>query len=354
MAAPQQGLRFSPPPLNLIHEERWLLRRAFGPAGAPCDPLDAEAACRLALRSGLAPRIAARASGETLDQELHDFASQVKAASRRALSHALAYEQVAGEISTAAQRMGQPVVFLKGFALNAARLVTAGSREVGDIDALVDPGQAEAFHARLRNAGFRAARGTSNEHHLPPLAAPGWGVVDLHFSLRGVSGTDGRWLSASQARALGDSTETHPACWVPDRRVLAAHAIAHAIEQHALSPNPYPLLRSIGDLIDLLPDEQKWAAAFPQLSAWLERTVAVEELAAMRDLCLVLQSGRIPGRIDSPAGRLLAHFLAHRFDDEYRTGLAGAHRLHRLKQAWQRRTLLRYAVRKLKGLWRRS
>ena len=348
-----QGLRFQPPALELEPEHRWLLLRAFGPADASSEGIDPVTAWNLAGRCGVAPRIGARTARDRLELELGGLAAEARSAARMAGTHSLAYDDVAAAISAAARELDTPVVFLKGFALAAAGIATPGSRDVGDLDCLVDPEYARRFFDHLLGAGFRPAESDSNEQHLPPLQAPGWGNVDLHYALRGVGDSEGGWLSASQALAFGRPLEVRPGCWVPDRQLLAAHAISHALEQHSLSPQAYPLLRAIGDLIDLLPTEDDWCQASPRLTRWLETTVSATELEATRELCLRLGAGNLP-RPDSPAGLLLTHFLAHRLDDRYRAGLAGRNRRHRLRQAWQRGTLLKFLHRKVNDLRRRS
>jgi hypothetical protein len=232
--------------------------------------------------------------------------------------------------------------------------VAPGGRHVGDLDVLIDATGAEDFLRGLEAAGFRPSAGPRNEQLLPPLEAPSWGIVDLHDGLRGVCGASEAWLDASGALAVGEPLEVHPACWVPDRRLLAAHVLAHGLEQHAWSPAPYPLLRALTDLVDLLPDDGAWSDALPELTTWLRYTLSGSELAAARDLSRALEQGRRPESLAPEARRLLDHCLAYSLDDAYRAGLRGRHRRHRIGQAIQRGTLLRYAGRKLSDWWRRS
>jgi Uncharacterised nucleotidyltransferase len=346
--------RFAPPPLVPTAEVRWLLLRAFGPVDADCAAPEPAAALAMAQRSGLAPRIAARTPDATLDAELGDAAEKLAEARRLAASHALAYEGVIEAISRVADAIPTPVVLLKGAALHAAGWVAADSRTLGDLDVLVDAGAAQGILAGLEAAGFVPGDGPRNEQHLPPLVAPGWGLVDVHDGLRGVGDATGRWLDASAALAVGEPLEYRPACWVPERTLLAAHTLVHGLEQHAWSPNPYPLLRTLGDLQDLLPGAAAWRAALPGLAAWLRQSVAEAEIGAARDLCLALARGGPLEDLDAAPATLLAHFLAYSLDDAYRAGLRGRHHRHRLAQAWRRGTLLRYAGRKLSDWWRRA
>lgn len=352
MHKPLQGIRFKPPPLELSIDLRWLLMRAFGPPGQAVDRPDGDNTGRLARESGLAPRLSQRTPLELLKDELGRAAGLVAAGSRQALQHAIAYESIAETVAQAGADLGARIVALKGFALHAAKISAPGSREVGDIDLLLDPAVGLELHSHLASSGFEANRGPANDQHLPPLAAPGWGVVDLHFAIRGVEGEKGKWLGASDVLDRVGSSVTATGVWVPDRALLAAHAISHCIEQHSLSPNPYPLLRAVGDLLDLLPASEDWETAWQELETWLEGTVSLDELSALRDLCLLLGSGRSPGQDAPGPARLLAHFIAHRFDATYRCSLTSSYRLRRLAQARRQGTLLGYARRKLTGLWR--
>jgi len=138
--------------------------------------------------------------------------------------------------------------------------------------------------------------------------------------------------------------------------LLAAHALAHGIEQHASSPLPYPLFRMIADLIDLLSPlspQPGWSAALPQLERRLRTVVEPSEIAAVKDLALGLEATTPPEDLAPGAQLLLAHLLAHTLDDEYRMSLRGRHLRHRFRQARERGTLLRYAHRKLADVWRR-
>src|SRR5882757_5053788 len=68
------SLRFRPPPLPLSPEIRWMLLRAFGPAGAPGPACDPAAALDLARRFEVSARIAVR-QGRGLAAELGEDAA---------------------------------------------------------------------------------------------------------------------------------------------------------------------------------------------------------------------------------------------------------------------------------------
>lgn len=346
--------RFRPPPLDVDSSTRWVLRRAFVPPDLPLSasgPLD-EALDR-AGALGVAARIGDRTPADLLIRDLgQDAAAAFSLQTRRALEAALAYDALATALAEHAAAVGSTIVLLKGYALHAAGHATPGSRTIGDLDILVAEPFADPLHRALRQAGFHPAPGAGNEQHLPPLAAPGWGIVDLHYAMRGVCDASGIWLDAPGALAVGKPREVVPGCWAPDPLLLAAHTIAHGIEQHADSPRRYPLLRMIADLIDLLPGASAWTAALPELEDRLRTTVDPREIAAVRDLTLGLTSGSSPEELAAGARQLLAHLLAHALDYDYRTSLRGRHLRHRLRQARRRGTLLRYVSRKLADLWR--
>lgn len=347
--------RFRPPPLDVDGTTRWALHRAFGPAALPLSPpKDAGEALGRAGALGVAARIGERTAVELLTRDLvEDGAMAFRRQARKALEAALAYEPLASTIAEHAALQGTPVVLLKGYALHAGGHAVPGSRTIGDLDVLVAESSVEALHQTLKAAGFRPAPGSGNEQHLPPLAAPAWGIIDLHYTLRGVADASGAWLDAAKVLSLGEPREISPNCWVPDRGLLAAHALAHGIEQHADSPRPYPLFRMIGDLIDLLPDDPAWTEALPRLEDHLRATVQPSEIAAARSLALGLTNGTAAEDLTASARVLLAHLLAHTLDLDYRVSLRGRHLRHRFRQARQQGTLLRYGSRKLLDLWRR-
>jgi len=347
--------RFDPPTLELDGVTLWVLQRAFGPpdleVAPPADP-GAAVACAGAL--GVATRIACRAAPLALARELGaNLAAACEFQARKVLTATLAYDALASRVARHAAELDHPVVYLKGYALHAGGRATPGSRPIGDLDLLVPEDRARPFHDALRGDGFVAAQGAANEQHLPPLAAPGWGVVDVHFSMRGVCDPSGLWLDATRVLGAPGAAELRPGAWVPGPTLLAAHALAHAIEQHGTNPRPYPLLRVVADLQDLLPNTAAWEAGMPSLRAWLHPTLLPAEVEGARELTLALAAGRVPRDPDTGAARLLAHFVAHALDTEYRSSLGGEHLRHRLRQARQRGTLLRYAGRKLRDLWRR-
>ncbi len=341
-------MRFAPPPLPSTPELLWLLARGFGPPDGPAPPLDeVDRAWNLAAATGLGARIAARTGAERLEAELGPLAGVARQAAETALAHALAYEGVAAEVGAVARAVDVPVIALKGMALHLGGYAAAGSRHLGDLDLLAPTDGAPRLHRALREAGFRPSGDPRNEHHLPTLEAPGWGKVDLHDRLRGVAAPNGRWLDAS-AVAI-DAGRGRDGVAVPAAAPLAAHLVAHGIDQHAFAPQPFPLLRSIADLADVLAPSADRAAVRSEVTALLAASLSADEADGAFDLVDLLDRGGMPSEGTS-AHQLLAHLIAHATDSRYRAGLEWRHRRRRLRDAWRQRRLLSLAARKWRDL----
>ncbi len=349
---PATGFRFAPPPLPASAELDWVLLRAFAPPAARAPEVVSEAAWEEAARLGLAPRIASRSDAALLAAELgEEVAGRFLAARRGAASTALRYEDLAGELAELCRAIGVSLVFLKGIALHLGEHTPPGARPFGDLDCLAGGEDATILWDALVERGFAAGAADANEQHLPPLAAPTWGVIDVHFALRGLWHPPGGWwtgerlFTESQVRAL----PALPGSWVPKPAMLAAHALAHGLDQHGLAPGQHGLLRMAADLADLLPGEEEWNELAAAAAPWLEPTLSPVEIGAARRLVLALRAGQPPAgaALDEPAGLLLRHLVAAG------RGLYGrAQRWRnlrlRLRRARERRQLLRYIRRKLR------
>ena len=132
--------------------------------------------------------------------------------------------------------------------------------------------------------------------------------------------------------------------------LLAAHLLAHAIQQHLLRPKTYPLLRVIGDLIDLLPTRSDWSE-FRSQFAWIRKAVSPLEFDATEALCLSLANGTIPATDasnDSAAGLLLRHLIAGALDERYADNLRRTYLRTRIFGAFRDRGLIAYVGKKLR------
>lgn len=346
---------FSPPAIEPSAEMRWLLRRAFGPAvdASDDDPGDVEEVWRLARTFNLAPRVAARCGADALREALGaSTAERFSHAHRTVVAATLAYEQLAGEVAREAARRSVPLLFLKGFALHLERLGPVGSRPFGDLDVLAPEERAAELHAGLVQNGFRALAAPANERHLPPLAAPRWGSVDLHFKLVGLEtgSLDATFASLEKTGQCRPLEALAGRCLVPRRPLLAAHLIVHALRQHSNRPATYPLFRLLADLGDLLPATSDWRSFRRDGYGLIERRVGSAELDALETLAGCLAAGELPTRgasDPSPAGLLLRHILAAQLDSGYREWLRVRHTAARLGEARREGRLLPYLGRKL-------
>lgn len=354
---PATGFRFRPPAVAPSPEALWALWRAFGATDAdPPITFVAELAFDEAARLGLAPRIGSLLSRDELERQLGETEAGRFAAARRATaSRVLRYEQLAAELCEVAQELGIPLLFLKGLALHLAGHSALGSRAFGDLDLLAPSASARLLWQTLVERGLEPASGEANEQHLPPLRSQVWGVVDIHFALHGLWHPDGGCWTAEALFAAGlvEPTQAISGGHVPAADVLAAHCLVHGIEQHGLAPGRHGLLRMLGDLEDVLPEADEWAAFLDRRGAWLAPSVSLLELEAVHELRLALERGREP-EPESVEGLLLRHLLAAATDDRYRRSLRFRHLRWRLRRAFQEGRLIRYMLRKLPGRWTRG
>ncbi|MFL6193510.1 MAG: nucleotidyltransferase family protein [Thermoanaerobaculia bacterium] len=313
------GLRFRPPSLAIPAEVRWMLLRAFGPAGAPfpepVDPFDPEAALAMARRFELSARIAARQGRERLAAELGAGAAAGFWRDRTAAAAAgLRLEAAARRVAEMAAALDVPLAFLKFVALEMAGVLAAGSRDACDVDVLVPRERAEDLWRALLGAGWRGSGLPEAEHQLPALQGPEGAVVEIHRLLPGVRLTGASSATFGELERLG-FLEILPA-WpgrssAPAPEVQAAHVLVHGLGQHGYWPASYSLLKMVADLIDL-------GALTERAAQWVAKDVPAAEAEAVRRLGVCLEAGQEP---DGSAGTLLHHILAGRLDPDYEQSL---------------------------------
>ncbi len=358
--ASTRRVRFRPPEIDASPGLLWLLAAAFAdtpPAPPPGGPEDGEELVALAEKLGLAERVWVYARS-VLERSTapSPLAAGLRRAHARAAATAALYTEVAARVAHAAAELGTPLVFLKGYALLASGQVPIGGRAFSDLDVLVTPADAESLHHRLREHGFAARDPVGNEQHLSSLVSPEGGAVDLHFCLRGLALDGRRWATVEHlaARDLLEPLGDHEgSCYVPTQHLMAAHLMVHALAQHIWLPHQYPLLRFVGDLIDLLPNETAWTAFTNEYRGALDRSIPPAEREAVGSLKSDLQQGRIPdltGDKPEPAAVLLRHFLAGAIDPRYSHSLKPRHTLVRLREAAGQGKLLSYLGRKIGSL----
>jgi hypothetical protein len=303
----------------------WVLLRAFGPLDreAPAGRLGARA-LELARALCLAARVAARL-GPRLEQEAGDTAAGFVAERRRTAAAELAVEGLRDEVARVARELEEPVLWLKFGALAGGGVVAPGSRGAGDLDLLASPHGAARLAAALVARGYRSAPGPSDKHHLPALCHPCGAAVEIHRRLPGVTIVPGRdaELADLQSASLALPDPALPGTLLPTRELLAAHLLVHAVAQHGRNPHAYPLVRVVGDLIDLGAAEDGGAALLPRLLPWVEATVPAPEAAAALELAGRLAAGEVdPLAVPStPPAVLLHHLLAGALDPRYRRAL---------------------------------
>jgi|CXWL01.1.fsa_nt_gi hypothetical protein len=317
------GFRFRPPAFPLDDPDlQWVLIRAFAPAGtaAPAG-VSPDAVLARARELSLAARVAAQAGRERLTAELGaDAAGEFLAASRVAAARALQLESLRGRVSAVARSLEVPLVLLKFAALESAGRLAPGSRSASDLDVLVSASDAGRLIAGLSGSGFEAGHEPDQEHHWPALFSQGV-ALELHRHLPGVTapGQAGAFVTLPVLAECEALVEVEPGLHRPADAVLGAHLLAHALAQHGLTPEAYPVLRAFGDLSDLglasAPDE-----TWEEIRRWLAMALSSAEIDAARELLRRLAAGDLED-LEGNARVLLSHILAGVFDPHYRSAL---------------------------------
>jgi hypothetical protein len=314
-------LRFRPPPLAISPEVRWMLLRAFGPAGAPFPAaVEPAAALAAARRFEVSARIAVRQGRRRLDAELGEETAAGFARDRaRAAAGGMRLMEEVRQVAGVAADLGMPLACLKFAALEGTGLLAAGSRGACDVDLLAPGERAGELWQALLGAGFRSSGFPEAEHQLPALTGPRGGVVEIHRHLPGVrldGAASATFAALDRAGLLRPLPDLPGRCAAPLPEVLAAHVLVHGLGQHGYWPSSYSLLKMVADLLDLgeLPD---------RAAAWVARDVSADETAAARRLIGRLAAGEDPAGWNGPEEELLRHILAGRLDPEY----AGALRM---------------------------
>lgn len=327
-------------------EHGWVLARAFGPAELAVPPGEPRAVLALAQALDLEGRLAARVGLQQLAGEL-GRAAALQLFARRALSEAQARARATllGELQELAGAAGIPSSPLKGAALEQRGLVPPGGRRAGDLDLLVPRGAAHRLQALLQQRGLRPTGHRGHSHQLAPLRTPEGHVLELHVRVPGV-GPGEDWQTLSGAGLL----EPHPGAgaWAhrPTPVLLAAHAVAHGLWQHALAPESYPPLRLLADLCDL--SAAGLLPAATDLAALVAPAVSRDRLVALLALVEHVREDASrppaagPGG-ESPAG-LLDHLLAASLDPGYRRRLRRRERLSSLASPYWPAALWRALV----------
>jgi len=319
----RSGFRFDPPPVEVSAELRWLLWRAFGPAGqglTGVGDLDSEAVTDLARYFDLAARVGARTPIEVLEAELGQAeAAQLCEARFTAAARSLIAGQVCREIGEAGRLLKVPLIFLKGAALHLGEVSAPGSRNLSDVDVLAPEDGSRRLQEALIAAGCPALEVPESEHQHQLLSHRLGLAIEVHKIIPGVrigggsSATAGVLIEKGLVRpapGLGDG------CYLPSDEVVLAHLLVHGIAQHGLSPQGYPMSRMLADVQDLGAGDDLWQAA----RRWIERDASREEVEAVAGLAGRLGGGEDPAAMvagDDDSGALLRHLLAGVLDEGY-------------------------------------
>jgi hypothetical protein len=321
------AVRFHPPPVEAPLEVRWMLRRAFGPPGAPFPgAVDPAAALAAARRFEMSARIASRQGRERLTAELGEGAAGFLRDQAAAAPRGARLPARGGEVAGAAAPLGIPLVFLKFAALEAAGFTPLGARSACDLDVLAPEERVADLQGALLALGGRLSGMPAAEHQLAPVEHPHGGIVEVHRMILGVrldGGASATYAALARHGLLRPLAALPGSCSAPAATVLAAHALVHGIGQHGYWPDSYSLLKMIADLIDLgFHDDEALAGRAASLVA---RDVTAGEAAAAAALCAALARGddltAAGADPAAPASVLLRHILAGRLDADYAAAL---------------------------------
>ncbi|MCC6131946.1 MAG: nucleotidyltransferase family protein [Acidobacteria bacterium] len=330
---------FPSPPLVITAEVDELFRLAFAAGGQKVvpEPISLERLNRVSEASALLSRIGwngrARESWpKTGFLEAAQLAARKVAAGHLIQTHAL------GVIAKALASDGVEWTALKFAAMALDGSVEPGQRAASDLDILVDPGSLGRATTALETIGFRSRGGRDIEHQTDPLISRDLGVtVELHRKALGVKVPASR-VSATQ-RCLREGGYTVPAATayprghVPIRAVLLAHTIVHGVLHHGFRPVEYPLLRMLGDVIDLT-KPGRTLEAVRDAHRYVGHVLAWDVLEEIGRVCEELRASAPVGRLCShgPSGesRVLKHMIAASLSAEYASSLEFLHARHRL------------------------
>ena len=300
--------RFRPPELVIPAELEWTLSRALGATpGRPIRLEHPERVLDWAAALGLRERIASRVSDQDARRELPAGVVDSLQRSKEALAaRTLLLQTLLERVANAAVTIGAPVIALKGIALLESGRAPWGGRPLLDLDLLVDTERARELAGALEELGMTPSA-PGEEHHLAPLADPRLGEVELHHHIPGLEVGRRRPATAADLRAAGlvRASERLEGLELPAPELLAAHAIAHGLDQHGLSPTAYPITRLIADLVDL----DGAGSLGPEARGWLRASTSARELEALLELRSTLGGDSLPSA-ERDAGALLRHTLA--------------------------------------------
>jgi hypothetical protein len=250
------------------------------------------------------------------------------------------------ELLQRAREADVPCILLKYAALDRMGALRVGSRVASDVDVLVPHTRARQFLAVLKGKGYQDLGLPESSHQLPALRDPGGVLIELHVHVPLVTLAPGQPFVRADDLLAADLTVQSGDALLPDAAVVAAHAIAHGLMQHAQVPHVYSPLKTFADLADLRlirPD------IVEQARVYLSRTMTADDLTSVQTLARALTEGDLETAMAGGPGILLRHALASQLDRRYAIRL----RLGSLTQ--QRGTSVRRSaaqlLRSLRAAW---
>ena len=243
---------------------------------------------RALLIEGCMPQLARASRRSGLDVRLPLAVQQMlAAAAKNAMWDAMRAARQIPELARSAAETGVRLMALKG----AARFLTgetAGTRSLGDIDLLLDAGDAARLHGHLRAEGY-VATGSTVAHHLPALTRGGSLPVELHVRLgeRRSSLDTMVWHEARLVDAGGASI------LVPSPTSMMLHCLDHAV---ALNYDRSLRLRDVMDTATLWTPEVEGERVERYVRRSADRAVLEGLLAAARDFNPDIPGGYVAGK----------------------------------------------------------
>jgi hypothetical protein len=322
------GVRFWPPNAALNPGIHWGLLRAFGDSdNSPlihlADPYEALSQAR---RLGLLLRIVTRCPKQLLAAELSPPVLEQESRQIQTLAaRGLALEHTLQTLDQQAASLKARFALIKGSAIARHAGLPLSLRGACDVDILSEQSGAERLHSAMKRRGYTEKTPTHPDYHLPMLVNDSGGALEIHTAVPYVS------LSPCHAEVtlqqLLDSDLARPAprmsayAYVPKPEFLLAHCLAHGIAQHGYIPRSYPLLRMLGDAIDLGLGGETGLNHEPMklISSFVSQT----EYVALRDLAVTLTRGDVESAWTDPGptGRMLRHMTMGSLDEAYANGL---------------------------------
>jgi len=308
-------LGFKPPSFAFDPEVEWVLLRAFAPSEARVvQRPQAARAVALATALDIGARIAARQPQELLRKELDEHAS---ARLREGYLDNVARNSLFGaaldELLAHAKREGVACILLKYAALSRLGILKTGSRAAMDLDVLVPKASAGRFQALLEAAGYRDLGLPSSRHQLPALSDPRDVLIEIHRHIPAVTLPGEESFLEADAMIAADLVDHSSDALLPAPSLVAAHALAHGLVQHARAPHMCSPLKAFADLADL----EHAGHSLEQASQFLSRAMSKQNTDDAIALTRALVAGDLEAAQAGGAGTLLRHALASQLDARY-------------------------------------